>query len=387
LLRRARVRWRAMPYNDLADDPEDSEFPFGLNLLQATNDRERDFAVDYMLETIDMLYDLTEVGGPMFEMYFRNVLMLLLYQKEPEQTALLQNVMRLLVDSAYRKALIESCTSTLVRNFWNGEAGQAEGDLSLKNITPYFTSKLARFLYNGLLYPIFSQAKSTINMRQVMDEGKILLVNLRKGSLGALNSRFLGMMLVGELLKSAFSRSTDPNKASLPPFALYVDEFQNLATTTFTTMLSEARKYGLGLVLANQFLDQLRNAGTRRQTDIASSILGNAGTVVTFRLGGEDAELFSKVFGANLIPGDFMSLPNYHCYVRLLNSGSITSPFDLRTIKPEATPDSGALAQIQARTRKSVCRPIAEVVQVVDHAEEKMSENDIEEELKKLFGD
>jgi hypothetical protein len=372
-------------------DPADRDFPFGINLLQTKGDQEKDFVIDYMLETIDMLYDLNQVGGPMFEMYFRNILMLLIHQPAEKSEARFVNVLRLLGDEDYRKSLVQDCTNHLVRQFWEKEAPSARGDLSIENITPYFTSKLARFLYNHLLYPIFSQGETTFDMRRIMDQEEILLVNLRKGSLGALNSRFLGMMLVGEVMKATFARSADANKAALPPFYLYVDEFQNLASSTFRTLLSEARKYGLGLVLANQYLTQLRDAGHRQSADIAASILGNVGTIITFRLGGEDAELFAKVFGGNLLATDFMSLPNYRSYVRLLNRGSITNPFDMRTTRTDPPADSLALTEIRNWSRAAIARSLAEVLaQTAPQADVNPAGSDedrIETELRRLFGD
>jgi len=181
----------------------------------------------------------------------------------------------------------------------------------LENMAPYITSKLTRFIYNDTIRGIIGQRKSTINFRDLIDNGRILLVDLRKGVLGETNSHFLGMILVGKLLTATLSRTNVKDKSKLRDFYLYVDEFQNLATPSFVSILSEARKYRLSLTITNQYIAQLKDY-------IVHGILGNVGTLISFRVGSDDAEILSKEFGNIISQNDLMGLSNWHAYLRLL---------------------------------------------------------------------
>lgn len=308
--------------------PKNYEFPVGINLLENRTHFEKDFCVNYLLEVFDTLYNLTETGGPIFEMYMRNALYLLIEQDREEAFTVL-DVPRLFQESGFRKNLLKECTNDYVVNFWRKEAEAAGGDISLRNVAPYITSKLARFVYNDMIRGMVGQRRSTIDFREVMDQGKILLVDLRKGILGETNSHFLGMLIVGKLLAAALSRTgaRTEERPDLKNFFLYVDEFQNLATRSFVTILSEARKYGLALTVTNQYVSQLPDP-------IIQSILGNVGTLASFRVGSDDAELLGKEFGQVVSPADLMGLPNWRAYIRLLIRGNVSAPFDLRTIAP-----------------------------------------------------
>jgi hypothetical protein len=348
-------------------NPADFERPVGINLLEYDSPYEKDFCVNYLIEVFDILYDMNQSGGPMFEMYMRNTLYLLMEQPGVQgrgaaeggegEIVFLPTVMdvpRLFQDKSVRDRLLKNCLNPYVRDFWEKEAGKADGDLLLRNIAPYITSKINRFLYNETLRTILGQRRSTVDFRAAMDESRILLVDLRKGLLGATNSHFLGMLVVGKLLAAILSRTGAEDRTKLPPFFLYVDEFQNLATPAFVSMFSEARKYGLGLMVANQYIGQLRQ-------DILCGVLGNVGTLVSFRVGSVDAEVLGKEFGEIVSKSDIMGLPNWHAYVRLLNGGDVSSPFTLRTRPPVGVPVPGAAEEVRRRSRLRYGRPVESV--------------------------
>ncbi|MFP3871238.1 MAG: type IV secretory system conjugative DNA transfer family protein, partial [Syntrophobacteria bacterium] len=334
-----RSRWAEVVYID----PQDYERPVGLNMLQYRTIFEKDFCVNYLIEIFDRLYDLRETGGPIFEMYMRNALQLLLDQPPPFQATIL-DVPRLFQDYSFRRKLLSRCTNRYVFNFWENEASCAERDLSLSNMAPYITSKLCRFVYNDLIRVIVGQPETTINFREVLDRGQILLVDLRKGILGETNSHFLGMILVGQVFTAALSRTEIGDKSVLQDFHLYVDEFHNLATPTFINILSEARKYRLAVTLTNQYIAQLPKF-------ILDGILGNVGTLISFRVGPPDAELISQALGGAVTVKDLLGLSNWHTYVKLLSGGNVSAPFDMRTLLPPKYQEPEAAITIQQLSR------------------------------------
>jgi hypothetical protein len=194
-----------------------------------------------------------------------------------------------------------------------------------------------------------------------MDNGKILLVNLCKGFLGETNSYFLGMLIVGKLFSGTLSRATAKDRETLKGFYLYVDEFQNLATPTFVAILSEARKYGLALTLTNQYTSQIKD-------NILRGIQGNVGTLISFRVGANDAEILSKEFSKAISENDLIGLSNWHAYVRLLINGNVNSPFNMRTILHDNKPRPEFVPQIWEHSRKHYARPLAEVEAEIQEA-------------------
>lgn len=334
-------------------DPQDPDRAVGLNLLECTTSLEKDFAINYLIEVFDVLYDLRQTGGPIFELYMRNSLQLLMEQPGPFTASVLE-VPRIFQDRRFRRRLIENCRNPYARKFWEDEALQASRDLDLPNIAPYITSKLSRFVYNDFIRTILGQRRSTINFREAMDEGKILLVDLRKGLLGETNSHFLGMLLVGKLFAAALSRTEVKDKTSLRDFYLYVDEFQNLATPTFVSILSEARKYRLSLILANQYISQLKE-------HIIHGIFGNVGSLISYRVGFNDAEILSKEFARVVSENDLLGLSNFNAYVKLLVDGSVTAPFDLRSLLPDKSPRPEVVDRIRQLSRERYSRPREEV--------------------------
>ncbi len=305
-------------------DPSDLERPLGLNMLEYNPKypEQKTFIVNEMINIFDKLYDLKQTGGPMFEQYMRNALLLLM--DDPQEQATLMDVPKIFADPDYRARLLAKCRNEVTRDFWEKEAEKAGGEAALQNITPYVTSKFNTFVANDYMRPIISQPKSAFNFREVMDSGKILLVNLSKGRLGDINSSLLGMILVGKLTMAALSR-VDVAGEQRRDFFLYIDEFQNVTTDSISTILSEARKYRLDLTVGHQYIKQL-------QEKIRDAVFGNVGSICAFRVGAEDAEFLAKQFEPVFTAADLIGIDNRKAYVKLLMSGMTALPFNLETL-------------------------------------------------------
>jgi len=342
-------------------NPGDPQYALGLNLLERDPrySFQKTFVVNELLEIIDKLYNLKETGGPVFEQYFRYALLLLLDDPVGEHT--LNDVSRVFVNPDYRLKLLETTPNPMVREFWEKQAEKAGGELSLANVAPYIVSKLNPFLANDLVRPIVSQVRNSLDFRKIIDEKKILIVNLSKGILGETNSYLLGMLVVAQLTMAAFSRQNVPEEQR-PDFFLYIDEFQNITTDTIGTVFSEGRKYHLNLTVANQFLSQLKEP-------IRKAVFGNVGTVVSFRVGAEDAEELAKYFAPVFTAYDLVNIDNFSAYIKLMIDGKTSRAFDFHTIKP-SLPDMSLAQEIKdisnhkyARLREEIEREIREKYQ------------------------
>lgn len=249
---------RAVPPERAEDvvivDPSDFDRSVGINFLETgdfNKSVQQNFVINEMIKIFDRLYDLRTTGGPIFEQYMRNT-MLLLMDNDAYHDATLTDVSRVYEDREFRKYLKNGCKNDSVVSFWERQAEAAGGDASLNNVAPYITSKLNQFVNNALLRPIIGQPKSSINFREIMDSGKILLVNLSKGMLGELDTQLLGMLIIGKLFSSAMGRVTMPQDQRRTMY-LYIDEFQNFTTDSVAFLLSEARKFGLSPIPQNQW--------------------------------------------------------------------------------------------------------------------------------------
>ncbi|MBI2573850.1 MAG: type IV secretion system DNA-binding domain-containing protein, partial [Candidatus Wildermuthbacteria bacterium] len=255
-------------------NPGDTERPLGLNMLEYDQNfpESRTLVVNEILEIFEKLYNLKAMGfgGPMFEQYMRNALLLVM--EDPGSGSTLIEIPRVLADVNFRKYKLARCNNIVVRSFWELEAEKAGGEAALANMVPYITSKMNVFIANDLVRPIIAQQNSALRFRELMDEGKILIVNLAKGMIGDTNSYLLGMIIVGKLLIGAFSRANIPDEAQRKDFYLYIDEFQNVTTKSIVNALSEARKYHLNLIIAHQFIGQL-------DEDTRKAIFGNVGSM------------------------------------------------------------------------------------------------------------
>ncbi len=319
-------------------DPSYTARPMGLNMLEydIRFPEQKTFVVNEMLSIFNKLFDMKVAGGPMFEQYFRNSVMLVL--EDPESGNTLLDVSRVLSNKQYRDMKISKCKNPLVVQFWKEIAEKAGGEASLANIVPYIVSKFDVFLQNDIMRPIISQKKSAFNFREIMDSKKILLVNLSKGRLGDINANLIGLIIVGKILMAALSRVDSMNQ-NLAPFYLYIDEFQNVTTDSISTIFSEARKYKLSLTVAHQFIAQL-------DEDIRDSVFGNVGSISAFRVSSDDAEYLEKQFAPVFSGKDLMNVDNLNCYVKMLSSGRSVKPFSMFIPFPPIG-ESGHIAKVK----------------------------------------
>jgi len=314
-------------------DPSDTDRPVGLNMLEWKRPKDRDFLVSEWLEIFYKLFDPNRTGmvGPQFEHWGRNASLSVMAR--PDGGTLI-DIPRLFTDDAFQKETLQHVTDPVVLAFWNQQIAKT-ADFHKSEMYNYFISKFGRFMTNDLIRNIIGQPESGFDFREIMDTGKIFLINLSKGKIGETNSYLLGMILVSKLQVAAFQRADTPEEER-KDFYLYVDEFQNFTTDTFKTILAEARKYRLNLNVTNQYIAQLPE-------DIRDAVIGNAGTLISFRVGATDAEFMGKEF-PNVTEHDLVNLPFASTYVKLLVDGTPTKPFSMRTIKSE-TPHHAELAE------------------------------------------
>jgi hypothetical protein len=316
-------RWKDVVYFD----PGDISRPLGLNMLEYDPNypEQKTFIVNELLEIFNKLYDMSVSGGPMFEQYFRNAALLVM--EDPESGSTLLEISRVLSDKDFRYYKLSRSKNPVVKNFWTEAAEKAGGEAALQNMVPYITSKFDTFLANEIMRPIIAQEKSSFDFRQIMDNNKILLINLSKGRLGETNAYLLGMIIVSKLFMAAMSRADVP-ESKRNDFYLYIDEFQNVTTKTIAMILSEARKYRLDLIIGHQFIGQL-------EEEVRKAVFGNIGSMAAFRVGEEDAEFLSKYFEPVFSQENLMNTANYHAYLKLLVGGHTTRPFSIETFPPE----------------------------------------------------
>ena len=328
-------------------DPGHSDYAIGMNLLEWKIQAEQAFLVDEFISMLKLIYP-GEIVGPVFEHNVRYGLLLLM--ANPDEPGTLVEFPQLFSDRGFHRLWLPYVQDPLVRRFWEKEFPQV--DYRTEAYLHYIISKIDPFILHPLMNQIIGQRRSTVELEKVMNEGKILLVDLAKGKLGDLNSKMLGMIVIAKLYAAAMRRINVP-RSQRRDFFVYVDEFQNLATETFASILSEARKFRLNLTLCNQYITQLPGW-------IVQALLGNVGTVIVFRVGIQDAELLEPHFGP-VSQQALADQPNHHAYVRLLVSGELTPPFSLWTeLEPE--PPGGTQVRQAIRARISeYARPRKEV--------------------------
>ena len=310
-------------------DPSDPKALLGLNLLEWHTQGERDLLIQELIQLFYKLFDPNRTGiiGPQFEHWLRSAALTV---TEPSVRGTIADIPKLFTDKQYSKAAVAGAKHPAVRDFWLNQMAQT-ADFHKSEMLNYFTSKFGSFLGNNVMHHILSQRNSAFDIRTLMDRRKILLVNLSKGKLGSLNSSLLGTLIMAKIQMAAMSRA-DVDATHRAPFYVYIDEFQNIVTDSFAQMLSEIRKYGVGLVLAHQYVDQL-------PASVKSAVTGNVGTLMAFRLGHTDASWLAPHF-APLTPDDLTDIEPYHYHLRTLAGGSLTSPFTVAApqIKADARP-------------------------------------------------
>lgn len=299
----------------------DTERPLGINILEAKSEEEKNMVINAFIALLYKLYDPNRQGimGPQLERSIRNVMLTAMV--DPEST--LVDVLRMLIDEEYHKKFLPKVTDPLVKRYWIDEVANTSKNRK-GEMMGYIVSKFDRFITERTMRNILGQPKSAFNFDQVMAENKILLVDLSKGKIGEENSTFLGLVLVPRILIAALRRASLMEKGvDFPDFYLYVDEFQNFATPDFATILSEARKYKLNLIVAHQFVAQLPD-------EIKTAIFGNVGTMTVFRVGNDDSEYLESQFEPIFTANDLINLPMGNCYTRLLIKGQPSRPFSMQ---------------------------------------------------------
>jgi type IV secretory pathway TraG/TraD family ATPase VirD4 len=296
----------------------DGACPFGYNPLRRVRDDKIPLAVSGFLETLKKLWP--DAWGVRMEHVLRNTLYALLEQDD----ARLPDILRLYADERYRRWITVRLRNETVRRFWQYEFENFHYRQKADSVAP-IQNKIGALLADPKLYRILVNPKTDIRVRSLMDEGKVLLVNLSKGRLGEDTAHILGGFLVSTLGLAAFSRADDAPDTRRP-FFLYLDEFQNFTTLMLANMMSELRKFGVGLVLAHQYFHQL-------EPDVRHAVLGNAGTLISFRVGPEDAPTLAKEFQPTFDVRDLLALPNYSIYLKLMIDGTPSRPFSATVIR------------------------------------------------------
>ena len=347
--------------------PGDMDNPIGLNLFEFDSPEQRDFLIQEAIAMLYRLYDPGHTGiiGPRYEHWFRNAALTIM--SDPAGSSFI-DIPQVFNDNDFSKEKLKYVTDKTVLDFWNKEMAQTS-DYHKSEVLGWFVSKFGAFLSNEMMRNIIGQTKSGFNLRYIMDNKKILLVNLSKGKLGELNSQLLGMIFVMKFQAAAMTRA-DLAEDARQDFSLYVDEFQNFATESFESILSEARKYRLNLILANQFMTQLTDK-------IREAIIGNVGTVISGRIGTTDAELLVKKFAPVFDEEDITKLPNFETVASVMINNVPSAPFSMSLIPPLGKPNmqlSGALKRLSAakygRPRANVEKEIFARLRAGDDAKE-----------------
>jgi hypothetical protein len=322
--------------------PAEMDYPMGLNLFEYTTPDQKDFLIQEVLNMLYKLYDPQHQGimGPRYEDMFRNAALAIM--ADPNGGTFIE-IPQLFRDPQFLKQKLTHVKDQTVLDFWQKQFPASQRSNESGEVTAWFVSKFGAFLSNEMMRNIIGQTKSSFDLRDIMDNKKILLVNLSKGRTGDLNSKLLGMIFVMKFQAAAMSRSNIPEDDRVD-FSLYVDEFQNFSTDSFATIMSEARKYHLNLIVANQFTTQLT-------PEIRDAVFGNMGTIVSFRVGQNDVESLGKYFQPIFDADDLLRIPNYNTIVRTLIGGVPTQPFSMATLPNLGTPNpklSAALKQLSA---------------------------------------
>ena len=323
-------------------NPADTKFPLGFNPLEVTNPEQKTNISSEVIGVLKRMFG--DSWGPRLEYILRYTILALL--DRPETTML--DITRMLTDKKFRKETLSYCTDTVVLQFWNVEFASWTDKFQAEAIAPVL-NKVGAFTANPVIRNIIGQPKSTFNIRQMMDDGKILIVNLSKGLIGEDNAGILGAFLVTKIQLAAMSRSDIPDIKDRRPFYLYVDEFQNFATDSFATILSEARKYGLNLTVANQYISQMSET-------VRDAVFGNVGTMISFRVSADDSPILAKQFEPQFEPNDLLQMHNRNFIINMVINGEKSPAFSAKTLNlPPAQTDN--TLQIIQNTRELYGQP------------------------------
>jgi hypothetical protein len=303
-------------------EPFDIERPCGLNMLEYDSPEQKDFAVQEMIAIFMKLFP-PEIIGPMFEHYMRNAMLALMADKDNPGT--LVEIPKMFTDPQFLQERMKKVSDPIVRSFWTKEWAQTTGS-TRSDMLGYVVSKLGRFIENEMMRNIIGQSHSGFDLAEIMDSKKIFLANLSKGLTGEVNSSLLGLILVSKIQMAAMRRARVAEEQRTD-FYLYIDEFQNFTTDSIAVILSEARKYKLNLIMAHQYMPQLKQ-------EIRDAVLGNVGTIGAFRIGAEDAENLEKQFEPGFSRFDLVNLDNFSMIIKMMINNRISSPFKMSTLPP-----------------------------------------------------
>jgi hypothetical protein len=328
-------------------NPSDVDFPVAFNIMEKVGLEHRHLVASGLMGVFKKIWP--DVWSARMEYILNNCILALL--EYPGSTLL--GVNRMLADPDYRKKIVDKVTDPVIKSFWVQEFARYNQRYEIE-ATAAIQNKIGQFISNPLIRNIIGQVNSSIDMRKVMDEKKILILNLSKGKIGEDNSRLLGALLITKLQLAAMSRVDIPEEKR-QDFFLYVDEFQNFATESFTNILSEARKYRLSLILGHQYISQMEET-------VRDAVFGNMGTIVSFRVGAEDAEFLEKEFAPEFNANDLVNLAKYNVYLKLMIDGVTSSAFYAKTLLPFAKLENSNREKIVkiSRERYNVSREIIE---------------------------
>jgi hypothetical protein len=335
-------------------NPGDTQYPMGWNIMEFDpgHPEQKDFLVQEAISMLYKIYDPNKQGfmGPRFEAWFRNAALTVM--ADPEGGTFIE-IPKVFTDDEYLKKKFKHLTDPVIQDFWTGEMAQTDAH-SKSEMLGWFASKFGAFANNETMRNIVGQKKSAFDLRDIMDSGKLLFVNLSKGLLGDINSQLLGIMFIIKFQVAAMSRA-DTDEKDRRDFSVYIDEFQNYSTDSIATILSEARKYRLSMFMANQFISQL-------DEKVRDSVFGNVGSMISFRVGPDDAEYLVKQFAPAFDASDLSNIPNHYAATKIIAKGVPTVPFSMKEIMPPiGTPRQEIMQSMIDRSRQNFARPKAEV--------------------------
>ena len=376
------------PHGDLAEDvlsfvpkeraddviyfnPADKDRPLGINMLEAETEEEKDLAVQEMIGIFQELFP-PEMIGPMFEHHMRNVMLTLM--ADPDNPGTLIDIPKMFTNDDFAMKFRENLDDPVVRSYWEEEMDQTS-DHHKSEMLGYLISKIGRFSENMMMRNILGQQESSFDFREVMDEEKILIINLSKGQTGEVNAKLLGLMVVSKLTMAALQRA-DMKESERNDFYLYIDEFQNFITDSISVILSEARKYRLSLIMAHQYMGQLED--DKGQAKVRDAVLGNVGSMMSGRIGPDDAEILAKEFAPTFGSNDLMNPPEYHWYTKMIIDSKPSKPFLMGAFPPEEGNEELAesikeLARLKYGRDVEIVREEVEEKLVVDSSSEEES--------------
>lgn len=330
--------------------PFDSDHPMGLNVLEQVETSKRHLVANGLMAAFKKVFGEDRFSDRI--QYILNNIILALLENKGQS---LLGVNRMLNDKEYRKFIVSNVKDPSVKSFWEEEYAKA-GDKYQQEAAPGIQNKIGQFISNPLIRNIIGQQKTSFDLRDIMDNKKILIVNLSKGKVGEGNANLIGSLLITKIYLAAMSRADAGPYAleRLPPFYFYVDEFQNFANESFASILSESRKYNLALTVAHQYVEQMED-------EVKAAVFGNVGTMITFRVGATDAEVFEKEFAPYFVLDDLVNLSAYQVYMRLMIDGVGSRPFSARTLEPMPQPAHSYQQNIIAHSRATYGKPVAEV--------------------------